>query len=85
MIRTGKTSDFGNDFISLDLSDKQHKNRVIDFFERESGIPGEMEYTIRAQWTAAQYHPYMRMDADEFVEFVEALSVWAERIKSRPA
>ncbi|WP_060825710.1 hypothetical protein [Sulfurospirillum cavolei] len=85
MIEIGKYDHFGTkeDYITIDLSDKKHSNRVINFLKRNNILTGAHEFTIQAQWTAAQFHPDMVMKEDDFLDFADAINQLAEKIKDR--
>ncbi len=72
-----------NEYISIDLSDKKHKNRNVDFLETRNMFTGDYEYKIKAQWTNDQYHPTMTMSEDDIIQFVEHLNKWVEKIYLR--
>lgn len=69
------------EIISVDLSDKKHKNRVINFLEERNPITHEIDYRIIAQWSPLN-HPVMTMKADEIIELAEALNEWVDKIKA---
>ena len=87
MIETGKYDNFGkeNDYISIDLADKKHKNRVLDILEGNNIITDEYEYTIKAQWTSEQYHPWMTMNENDLINLSKALGKFVEKIEERKA
>jgi len=85
MIKTGKYDNFGkeNDYVTIDLSDSKHKNRVLDILEGQNMITDEYEYTIKAQWTSEQYHPWMTMGENDLIALSEALNNFVEKIQKR--
>ena len=72
-----------NEYITIDLSDRHHKNRVVDLLESVNILSGEYEYKIKAQWTNDQYHPTMTMSEDDVIKFHNELGKWIDKIHER--
>jgi len=85
MIETGQYDHYGTeeDYITINLADKKHKNRVIDILKSSNMLTGEHEFTIQAQWSKGKFHPDMVMKESDFLEFAEAVNELAKKIKER--
>lgn len=84
MIKTGIYDYYGKDcsYITIDLSDKKHKNRVLDI-EETKNIDDTITYDIKVQWTASQYHPTMMMKEDDIIDLADALKKEKNKILER--
>lgn len=84
MIKTGKYDYYGKDYeyIEIDLSDKKHKNRVLDILEEPHPLNDEYRYSIKAQWTPDGYHPWMTMDETDLINLSKALNKLVEKIET---
>ncbi|QXW46888.1 hypothetical protein [Pseudomonas amygdali] len=67
--------------MEIDLRTTKHKNRMIEFIEKQNQLTSELEYDIRAEWTAQKYHPNMSMSEDELLEFADVINGWVTKIK----
>lgn len=85
MIKTGKTSDFDAEYISIDLASSKHKNRVLDLFASVDALGQNWEYEIRAQWTSSKFHPTMVMTENDLIQLATALNKWVGDIQARRA
>jgi len=85
MIETGAYDNYGkeNDYVTINLADKKHTNRVLDILEGENIVTNEYEYTIKAQWTSEQYHPWMTMNENDLIALSKALNKFVEKIQKR--
>lgn len=83
MIEKGTHELYGQEleYVSIDLSDRRHKNRVLDFFETRDALSNAFTCKIQAKWSEGKFHPTMVMDEEEFLDFADALSKWADRIR----
>ncbi|MCL6305592.1 hypothetical protein QQL38_14290 [Pseudomonas syringae] len=83
MIKKGKHEHWNEEleFVEIDLRTTKHKNRMIEFIEKRNQLTNELEYDIRAEWTAQKYHPNMSMSEDELLEFAEVINGWVTKIK----
>ena len=81
MIETGTMPDTQEEYIAINLSDRKHKNRIINFCKESNLITNEFECSIHAQWTDNNKHPVIKMKKDDFLSFVQALNNWANNIK----
>ena len=72
-----------NDYISIDLSDDECPNRVLDIYEEVNSKTSEYEYFIRAQWSDSDYHPCMKMDEQDFLDFAAAVNKIAKKIAAK--
>lgn len=61
-------------FLSIDLSTKKYKNRVLDIIQFTNPLTEKFEYKIRAKWTAGQYHPTMHLSGNELEELADKLN-----------
>ena len=84
MIQKGKYDYLGKEYsyVSIDLADKKHKNRVLDIFEQKNA-DGLYNYEIKAQWTDSKFHPYMSMKEDDVIELSNALNELVTEILDR--
>ena len=84
MIQKGKYDYLGKEYsyVSIDLADKKHKNRVLDIFEQKN-TDGLYNYVIKAQWTEPRFHPYMSMEEDDVIELSNALNELVTEILDR--
>ncbi|WP_236486386.1 hypothetical protein, partial [Pseudomonas syringae] len=69
------------EFISIDLSDKKHPNRVIDFLEIRDPVSKEFTCDIHAKWSEGKYHPTLKMSEEDFLDLADLFGAWAERIR----
>lgn len=85
MIDTGTYNHYGTeeDYITIDLSDKKHPNRIIEILKSSNMLTGAHEFTIKAQWTADKFHPDMVMKEDDLLDFADAVNQLAQKIKDR--
>jgi|GEM_PF-1584226 len=74
--------EYTNDFISIDLSNPSHPNRILDIYGRFNHSTNEYEYNIQAQWMS---HEDRTLELDEklFLDFAKAVNKIAEKILSR--
>ncbi|MGE6178384.1 hypothetical protein, partial [Aeromonas salmonicida] len=61
-------------YLSIDLSTRTHKNRIIDILQFTNLATQEFEYKIRAKWTPEQYHPTMHLSGSELEELADKLN-----------
>jgi len=69
-----------NEYISIDLSDNECPNRILDIYENKNSYTNEYEFTIQAQWSADECHPRMKMNEKDFLDFAEAINKLAKKI-----
>jgi hypothetical protein len=83
MIEKGTHIRYGNEleYISIDLSDKKHPNRVIDFLETRDPLSQEFTCDIHAKWSEGKYHPTLTMSQKDILELADLFGAWAERIR----
>ncbi len=81
MIEAGTMPDAQEKYISINLSDNKHRNRIIDFYEEKNIITDEFQCSIKVHWTDDKHHPVMQMKKNDFLKFVQELNYWAENIK----
>lgn len=70
-------------YVSIDLSSKKHKNRVLDFLQSTNPVTEKFEYTIKAKWTDDKFHPHMLLSESELREFAEKLNLMVEEIDGK--
>ncbi|QBX41399.1 hypothetical protein E4T63_12700 [Pseudomonas fluorescens] len=87
MIENGKHDHFGEtlEYISIDLSDKKHKNRVIDFFETRDPLSQEFTCDIQAKWSTGKFHPTLTMSKQDVLGLADLFGEWAARIREGEA
>ena len=83
MIEKGTHDHYGEklEYISIDLSDKKHKNRVIDFFETRNPLSREFTCDIQAKWSTGRSHPTLTMSKEDILGLAEVFGEWADRIR----
>ena len=69
------------EYVEIDLRSSKHKNRLVEFVEKRNQLTNEFEYEVRAEWTAAKYHPNMVMTEDELLDFAQVINSWADKIR----
>lgn len=74
-IEQGLHDDFGKKrkYVSIDLSDTKHKNRVVSFLKCKHPLTGKFYYDVKAKWTSGKYHPSMMLSRAELLELSVAL------------
>lgn len=83
MIRKGNYDYYGRqmEFISIDLSDKKHPNRVIHFLETRHPITQAFTCDVEAKWSTGNLHPSLTMKKEDVLALAHLFSEWAERIR----
>ncbi|MCR9698557.1 hypothetical protein NB555_05260, partial [Vibrio cholerae] len=70
-------------YLSINLSTKKHRNRVIDILQFTNPVTQEFEYKIRAQWTADQFHPTMHLSGAELEDLADKLNQMVTDAKAK--
>lgn len=84
MIDYGDYDDLGQTrkYLSIDLTDKQHPNRVIDIIQTTHPLTQQYQYKIKAQWSPDKFHPTMCLSQEELEEFSSKLNQLINDVKS---
>ncbi|MBU6957197.1 hypothetical protein KRR23_05510 [Pseudomonas sp. CVAP len=87
MIKKGNHEHWGEEleYVEIDLRSPKYKNRMIEFIEKRNQLTSELEFDIRAEWTAEKFHPNMSMSEDELLEFADVVNGWVAKIKKERA
>ncbi|EOX3957975.1 hypothetical protein [Vibrio alginolyticus] len=85
MIKSGIYDDFGkkHKYVSIDLSSKKYKNRVLNILQTSNPSIDGFEYEIQAKWTPSQYHPTMSLSEKDLIELSEKLNMLVDEIKAK--
>lgn len=67
-------------FVSVNLADTKHKNRVVSFLKRKHPLSGKFYYDLKAKWTSDRNHPTMMLTKRQVLALSSAL---AELVESK--
>lgn len=71
------------EYISIDLSDHQNPNLILDIYECVNVCTNEYEFTIQIPRTSKKYPSKMVISEKDFLDFAEAVNKIAHKIVDR--
>lgn len=61
-----------NQAVVIDKSDKKHPNRILRIFRMQDPLD-RIRYSIKADWTQAEYHPTMFLEKEDIEDLIHKL------------